>query len=56
MTGVRWHSSAKTWLARKKGIKRKVVKVTRAMVGVGVPLRYTGSSPAEGGDIYIRAE
>ena len=53
MTGVKWHSSAPTLAAKKSGTNN-VVKVIRAMiVGGGVSLRNTGSSPTADGDIYI---
>ena len=53
MTGVKWHSSASTLLATRKRGSTNVVRLIRAILLLtGVSLRYTGSSPTGGGDIY----
>ena len=53
MTGVKWHSSASTLLAARKRGSTNVVSLIRAiLLPSGVSLRYTGSSPTGGGDIY----
>ena len=52
MTGVKWHSSARTLATRKRGTAN-VIRVMRAMMlGGGVSLMNTGCSPTDGGDIY----
>ena len=52
MTGVKWHSSARTLATRKRGTAN-VIRVMRAMMlAGGVSLMNTGCSPTDGGDIY----